>query len=118
MPIDLHIDNCFQIGTGLRIALSQGLHRGLASHADERDPDASRLRSVWWTLYILDRKFSSMMGAPSSIHDSDISVPLPASHNSVQKASALGMHVKLSRLIAMVLDCELLPNRSICSGTD
>lgn len=46
------------------------------------------------------------MGAPSSIHDSDITAPLPVPNFSVQKAKALDMHVKLSRLIAQVLNSE------------
>src|SRR5687767_5882823 len=48
-----------QLGLGLRIALSQGLHRDLMGQFED-DPDAPRYRNVWWTLYILDRKFSSM----------------------------------------------------------
>jgi proline utilization trans-activator len=46
------------------------------------------------------------MGAPSSIHDSDITAPLPVPNFSVQKAKALDMHVKLSRLIAQVLNSK------------
>lgn len=95
--------NC-QLGTGLRIALSQGFHRDLSGDLD--NAEVIRLRSVWWTLYILDRKFSSLMGAPSSIHDSDITASLPVPNFSVQKAKALDMHVKLSRLIAQVLNSK------------
>ncbi|KAF4458267.1 transcriptional regulatory [Fusarium albosuccineum] len=90
------------LGIGLQIALTQGYHRDLVGNQDT-NTDVSRYRSVWWTLYILDRKFSSLIGAPSSVHDSDISVPLPKPHPSTQKSCALDMHVRLSRLLAKVL---------------
>lgn len=88
------------------MALTQGLNRDLDGHGQLR-PDSHRLRSAWWTLYILDRKFSSLMGAPSSIQESDITVPLPDPQQSTQKATALDMHVKLSRLIARIINSEL-----------
>ncbi|KAM5352921.1 hypothetical protein ACJ41O_005643 [Fusarium nematophilum] len=96
------------LGVGLRIALTQGYHRDLVGNLDAH-ADVSRYRSVWWTLYILDRKFSSLIGAPSSVHDSDISVPLPKPHQSAQKSCALDMHVRLSRLLAKVLNKYFLP---------
>ncbi|RMJ09437.1 hypothetical protein CDV36_010928 [Fusarium kuroshium] len=92
------------LGLGLRIALTQGYHRDLIGGSPDCSTDVSRYRSVWWTLYILDRKFSTLIGAPSSIHDSDISVPLPKPHQSAQKSCALDMHVRLSRLLAKVLN--------------
>lgn len=45
---------------GLRIALSQGLHRDIAGDSAD-DPEVRRYRNAWWTLYILDRKFSSLI---------------------------------------------------------
>ncbi|OHW94686.1 C6 transcription factor [Colletotrichum incanum] len=91
------------IGQAFRIALTQGLHReplqGLLN-----DSEANRLRCIWWTLYILDRKLSSLMGAPNSIQDNDITVQLPRSDPPVQKYKALGIHVVLSRLLAKVLN--------------
>lgn len=44
------------------------------------------------------------MGAPSSINDSDISVPLPEGRNSAHASKVVDMHVKLSRLIAKVIN--------------
>ncbi|WAO88936.1 Zn(2)-C6 fungal-type domain-containing protein [Fusarium falciforme] len=92
-----------ELGLGLRIALTQGYHRDFGG-SPGCYKDASRYRGVWWTLYILDRKFSTLIGAPSSIHDSDISVPFPKPHQSAQKTCALDMHVRLSRLLAKVLN--------------
>ncbi|KAJ0124599.1 hypothetical protein J7T55_005938 [Diaporthe amygdali] len=90
------------IGQAFRIALTQGLHcepsEGLLS-----ETEANRLRCIWWTIYILDRKLSSLMGAPSSIQDSDITVTLPLSEPINYKYKALGLHVALSQLHAKVL---------------
>ncbi|KAL6884752.1 fungal-specific transcription factor domain-containing protein [Trichoderma evansii] len=91
------------LGVALRIALSQGLHRDIIGDFSN-DPEATRYRNAWWTLYILDRKFSSLMGAPISVHDSDISVPIPSSQTASGESSALDMHIKLSRLKAKVLN--------------
>lgn len=93
------------LGLGLRIALSQGLHRDLG--VENRDhKEAVQDRSAWWTLYILDRKFSSLMGAPNSLHYEDISAPFPQPNRSIQKSTTLEMHVKLSRLIAKILNSK------------
>lgn len=94
-----------QLGLGLRIALSQGLHRDLAGET-QHGTDTNRERSTWWTLYILDRKLSSLMGAPNSVHDDDISVPLPKPEQCMQESTALQVHLKVSRLIAKVLNSE------------
>ncbi|PNP82158.1 hypothetical protein FNYG_04347 [Fusarium nygamai] len=88
---------------GLRIALSQGLHRDIAGESAD-DPGVRRYRNAWWTLYILDRKFSSLMGAPSSVQDSDISVPIPGDQTTPRRPSSLEMHIKLSRLKTKVLN--------------
>ncbi|EKJ70473.1 hypothetical protein FPSE_09334 [Fusarium pseudograminearum CS3096] len=92
-----------ELGLGLRIALSQGLHRDIVGEFSD-DAEVDRYRNAWWTLYILDRKFSSLMGAPSSVQDSDISVPVPGQLAGSRKSNALDMHIKLSRLIAKVLN--------------
>ncbi|KAM0429994.1 hypothetical protein ACHAPT_006000 [Fusarium lateritium] len=91
------------LGLALRVSLSQGLHRDLTG--GYLDPtEETRHRSGWWTLYILDRKFASLMGAPSSINDGDISVLLPEGPQATQTSKVVDMHVKLSRLMAKVIN--------------
>jgi proline utilization trans-activator len=75
-------------------------------HARLDDKEANRRRYAWWTLYILDRKFSSLMGAPNSIQDSDLTVQLPASDTAAQKHKAFGIHVALSKLHAKILNSK------------
>lgn len=89
------------------MALSQGFHRDAAKSTDDGDEE-DRYRSAWWTVYILDRKLSSLMGAPSSIHDGDVSVQLPQGNQSTQQSFALSKHIELSRLIAKILNSEYL----------
>ncbi|KAI0383988.1 fungal-specific transcription factor domain-containing protein [Hypomontagnella monticulosa] len=91
------------IGQAMRMALSQGLHRELFGHGLTEE-DIGRHRAVWWTIYILDKRFSSLMGAPNSISDGDITVPLPDSGRNTHNAKALSLHVALSRLQAKVLN--------------
>ncbi|EEU35615.1 uncharacterized protein NECHADRAFT_52360, partial [Fusarium vanettenii 77-13-4] len=96
-------DPILSLGLALRVSLSQGLHRDLTG--GYLDPtEETRHRSAWWTLYILDRKFASLMGAPSSINDGDISVLLPEGPHATQKSKVVDMHVKLSRLMAKVIN--------------
>ncbi|KAH6695377.1 Pyruvate/Phosphoenolpyruvate kinase-like domain-containing protein [Plectosphaerella plurivora] len=92
------------LGIALRIALSQGMHHDMIDDPQNQARN-SRQKSAWWTLYILDRKFSYMMGAPSQISDNAITVSLPGSpYHPPQKIAAMDVHVKLSRLIGKVID--------------
>ncbi|ETS84551.1 hypothetical protein PFICI_02576 [Pestalotiopsis fici W106-1] len=90
------------IGLALRLALSKGLHREMAS-VDMNHAETRRRQAIWWTVYILDRKFSSLMGAPTSIHDEDVTVPLPGPVNS-HAVKGLSVHVAVSRLLAQVVN--------------
>ncbi|KAI0198963.1 fungal-specific transcription factor domain-containing protein [Astrocystis sublimbata] len=91
------------IGLAMRVALSQGLHREMV-RGDRTDAEVQRNCAAWWTVYILDRKFSSLMGAPTSIQDEDITVGLPYSADNTHTEKALRLHVTMSRLLATVVD--------------
>ncbi|TGJ86080.1 hypothetical protein E0Z10_g2710 [Xylaria hypoxylon] len=90
------------VGQAMRMAISQGLHRELVGN-NLTNEDTERHYAVWWTVYILDRRFSSLMGAPNSIRDEDITVPLPDSKDS-HSAKAMSMQVALAQLHAQVLN--------------
>jgi proline utilization trans-activator len=68
------------------------------------DKYVERCRKVWWTVYVLDRQMSSLMGVPLAIRDEDISASLPTFSGSLQKVLALEIHVQLSRVIAQILN--------------
>jgi hypothetical protein len=52
---------------------------------------------------MLDREFSALIGAPSSIRDEDITVKLPAELDDSVEHVNLTLHVRLSRLMAIIL---------------
>lgn len=52
---------------------------------------------------MLDREFSALIGAPSSIRDEDITVKLPAEMDDSVEQINLTLHVRLSRLMATIL---------------
>ncbi|CRL18099.1 Fungal transcriptional regulatory protein, N-terminal [Penicillium camemberti] len=99
-----HRNNAYvYLGIAFRMALTQGLHREVDLEASAEESD-TRYRSIWWTLYILDRRFSSLMGTPISINDADVTMGLPNSGISHHRCRTLAMHVRLSRIISNVLD--------------
>lgn len=55
---------------------------------------------------MLDREFSALIGAPSSIRDEDITVKLPAEMDDSVEQINLTLHVRLSRLMATILTSQ------------
>ncbi|THX16393.1 hypothetical protein D6D17_02751 [Aureobasidium pullulans] len=89
------------IRQALGITLEHGMHTDMQSqHIPEHH--VRRCRNIFWTVYILDRQLSSLMGLPTSIRDEDISAELPYDPLKSQKAMALDIQVKLSRVIAKI----------------
>jgi hypothetical protein len=91
-----------QIGQALRYCIIEGIHR----HVPEEicGPELShRCRTIFWVVYMLDREFSALIGAPSSIRDEDITVKLPADVEPSVENINLTLHVRLSRLMARTL---------------
>ena len=65
-------------GNAVRFSLLMGLHLNLPQHhLLNRELHEHRTR-VWWSVYILDRNWASMLGQPVSINDDEISVELPS----------------------------------------
>lgn len=91
-----------QIGQALRIALEQGMHTNMQDEGLDQNY-VQRCRKVWWTVYILDRQMSSLMGVPLAVRDEDISASLPTCSGTLQQALALELNVKLSRIISQIL---------------
>jgi hypothetical protein len=85
------------IGQAMRIALIQGMHTDMPVMS-LGDAVVQRCRKVWWTIFILDRHMTSLMGLPQSIRDEDVHCQLPNYHNSPQRAAALNMQIKLAKV--------------------
>jgi proline utilization trans-activator len=86
----------------MRIALSLGMNRasppGYLDYVEYR-----RRRRLWWTLYVIDRKLSTIMGVPFSIKDEDIDISLPEKDDLGFSNSALQFHIKSATLEGMVM---------------
>lgn len=65
-----------------------------------------RCRKIWWTIYILDRQMTFLMGLPQSIQDDQLHHQLPSFVESPQRMAALSMQIKLCRIIAEINSSE------------
>ncbi|KAL4777703.1 hypothetical protein BDW60DRAFT_7963 [Aspergillus nidulans var. acristatus] len=89
------------IGQAMRIALAQGMHTDMpVQHLGEAL--VQRCRKIWWTIYVLDRQMTSLMGLPQSIQDSQIHPQLPSFPGSPQKVVALSMQIRMCQIIAEI----------------
>ncbi|KAJ5514652.1 Transcription factor [Penicillium fimorum] len=88
------------IGQAMRIAMAQGMHTNMPVEELGHDM-VQRSGKIWWTIYILDREMTSLMGLPQSINDRYVQTQLPTFADPSETMS-LGMHIKLSQIIAEV----------------
>ena len=63
-----------------------------------------RCQNVWWTVYVLERQISVLLGAPLGISDNDISASLPNFPNSSLRTATVAIHVKLSQAFGQVVN--------------
>lgn len=87
----------------MRVALVEGFHRALPVEQLGQKL-VERCSNIWWTVYILDRKFSSLQGSPNSVNDQDITTVLWDARSGSDKEAALSLHVKISQVITRVLN--------------
>jgi proline utilization trans-activator len=92
----------------MRIALVQGMHTDMPI-ANLGQPLVQRCQKIWWTIYILDRHMTSLMGLPQSIRDEDITCPLPGFADSPQRTAALSMQIKLARVHTEIASSKSIP---------
>ncbi|KAI7220366.1 hypothetical protein KC333_g2381 [Hortaea werneckii] len=93
------------IGQAMRLALELGLHTSSTFEEQQRGnvSEGERYREAWWTVYMLDRHMSSLMGAPVALADDEITAQLPSFAGYPQKRVALEMQVRLSRVTTLIL---------------
>jgi len=85
----------------MRISMIEGMHTDMPVE-NLGQALVQRCRKIWWTVYILDRQMTSLMGLPQSIRDEDITCQLPDFGGSVQRVTALDMQIKLARIYAEI----------------
>ncbi|KAI0133707.1 fungal-specific transcription factor domain-containing protein [Xylariales sp. AK1849] len=86
---------CVYVSLGMHIAVVHGIHRGWV-------PDEESKRS-FWTLYILDRWFSVLMGRPPTILDEAIRLPFPNDLPGLPSAVGLRAHVELAKISGYIV---------------
>ncbi|KAJ5110164.1 hypothetical protein N7532_002809 [Penicillium argentinense] len=89
------------IGQAMRMAMAEGMHTQMPIEYLGENM-VQRCRKIWWTVYILDREMTSLMGLPQTLNDDHINTLLPSFPGSVQRTAAIGMHIKISRIIAEI----------------
>ena len=89
------------MGQAVRLALSQGMHTNIPT-GQLPDDLIQRCRKIWWTIYVLDREMTSLMGLPQAVRDEDVQAPLPASEGDTFRSWAFTMRIKLSHFIASI----------------
>ncbi|KAL0931493.1 fungal specific transcription factor [Colletotrichum truncatum] len=101
--LDLRLMSFQLVGQALRICVLDGLHRHMPP--EQVEPRyAQRCNTVFWSAYIIDREFSTLVGAPTSIRDEDVTTKLPSELSDTPEAAALELHIRLSRLMATILN--------------
>jgi hypothetical protein len=83
------------------MAQSHGLHTDMQS-VSVGNRLAQYGHRLWWTVYTLNQKLSSLMGIPSGVLDDHISAPLPQISENDIHLSALAIHIKLSQLLGSI----------------
>lgn len=93
----------------MRTAVVEGIHTDMPSD-HHSNIVLERCREIWWTVYVLDCHMCSLLGVPGTLAEQEISAKLPRFASSPQKSLALGIHVKLAKTTALVLQsmCPLL----------
>ncbi|CAL3966147.1 unnamed protein product [Diplocarpon coronariae] len=90
------------VGQAIRISLTQGLNRRY--DAQRITPQEFEHRSrLWWTVYTIERKLSSLVGVPPSVHDEDIALPMPPIDPTNISDLTIALHVNLSSQLGRIL---------------
>ncbi|KAF3019855.1 hypothetical protein E8E14_013454 [Neopestalotiopsis sp. 37M] len=103
MSVDMQNAAYGYIHQALSLCVIEGLHRDMPPAVMDQE-SSQRRRNVWWTVYVLDRQLSSMIGAPCSIQDVDITCRLPSETDKSQRSVVFGINVQLSKMIAQVIN--------------
>ncbi|UPX12124.1 uncharacterized protein EKO05_0002693 [Ascochyta rabiei] len=80
--------------------------------------DAAYMRTLW-TLYIMDRWISMLMGRPPVIPDDAIRLPLPVDAPSMPPSAGLCAHVELARISGYIVceTCGIAPRIPRAAGS-
>lgn len=83
------------ISNAMHISIMHGVHRGWS--VDEMG------KRVFWTVYILDRWLSCLMGRPPTILDDAIRLTMPQDLPGLPSAAGLRAHIELARITGYIV---------------
>ncbi|KAI9897966.1 hypothetical protein N3K66_006326 [Trichothecium roseum] len=89
------------IGQATRLAMANGMHTSMPVWLFDKER-VQRSLKIWWTVYVMDREMTSLMGLPQAIQDEDVQADTPTYQGVTQRLTALRMQVKLCRSIARI----------------
>ncbi|OJJ42312.1 hypothetical protein ASPZODRAFT_20635 [Penicilliopsis zonata CBS 506.65] len=99
--LDFRHSAYISIGQAVRIAMAQGMHTDMP--VDQLgEAEVQRCRRIWWTVYVLDRQLTSLMGLPQSIRDDQLHEQLPCMPDALAGSSkiiALWMQIRICRIM-------------------
>lgn len=97
-----------QVSQAIRIAQMEGLHTQLPEEQLGAET-VRRCRNLWWTLYIMDRHFSSSLGIPITTQDSDITALPEIPRVGLQQDPTLALQVQLWHLLSKIVASKSSP---------
>ncbi|KAL3492140.1 hypothetical protein BJX62DRAFT_250888 [Aspergillus germanicus] len=89
------------IGTALRLALEHGMYTEMHGICLD-EPYVHRCSLVWWTVYVLERRMSSLLGVPMGISEDSVSAKFAPMASHIHGPNVLEMHVMLCRILAKI----------------
>lgn len=92
-----------QIGQATRIAITHGLDRRWDPQRNTRQEFEHRSK-LWWTIYVIDRKLSSLIGVVPGLLDEDISLPKPDIGGTSTEDCAMAFHVEIMSQLGHILN--------------
>lgn len=93
----------FQIGQAARLAVNNGYPRIFDQHRLTLEEYEHRSK-LWWTIYVIDRKLSSLVGVAPGFSDKDIAVAMPNIESALEKDLGMAFHVEISSQLGNVLN--------------
>lgn len=97
------------IGLAARLCIELGLHQANSLHRIyHSSKTATRALTIFWDIYILDRRFSLSTGRPFAIQDTDIDPALPKPVSNPRLASQPYI------TLAFVYCCSLSIHSMLC----
>ncbi|KAL0931430.1 zn 2cys6 transcription factor [Colletotrichum truncatum] len=89
------------ISQAVSLALEGGMYTEMQGQYLD-DTYIQRCRLVWWTIYVLERQMSTLLGVPMLIQDENICTPFPVHMHQGQRTNVMHIQVKLAQILGQI----------------